>query len=125
MKSNTAPGPDGFYVNFFRTFWGYFRLQFKEMLDDLHKNDLNLGRINYGEIVLLPKIKDACSIKQFIPICLLNVCYKIITRVLTLRLTKVTEKVIDSCQAAFIPRRNILDGVVLLHEVLHEVNQTK
>ncbi|KAG8100302.1 hypothetical protein GUJ93_ZPchr0013g36234 [Zizania palustris] len=94
-----------------------------EILDELHKNELNIGRINFEEIVLLPKIKDACTIKQFRPICLLNVCYKIITRVLAVRLSRVADNIIDPCQSAFIPGRSILDGVVMLHEVLHEVHQ--
>lgn len=34
-------------------------------------------------------------------------------------------KVIDPCQTAFVLGRNILDGVVILHEVLQEMAYTK
>lgn len=92
MKNNTAPGPDGFSVEFFKTFWSSIREDIKEMLDHLHRGTLELWRLNYGVIILLPKVKPATNIKQFRPICLLNVIYKIITKVLTIRLTKVVDK---------------------------------
>lgn len=79
MKNDTAPGPDGFSVDFFRSFWQQLRLLIKEMLDDLHSGRLDLRRLNYEIIMLLPKVKPACNTKQFRPICLLNDIYKIIT----------------------------------------------
>lgn len=33
MKNNTAPGPDGFSVEFFKAFWPLIRGDIKEMLD--------------------------------------------------------------------------------------------
>jgi hypothetical protein len=95
------------------------------MLDKLHAGQLELWRLNYGVIILLPKVKPAISIKQFRPICLLNVIYKIITKTLTLRLTAVIDKVISPFQTAFIPGRNILDGVVILQEAMHGLRSSK
>lgn len=118
MKNSTAPGPDGFSIEFYKEFWPQIR-DVKEMLDELHKGNLDLWRLNYGVIIPIPKLKLPNNIKQYRPICLLNVIYKIITKVLTLRLTKIAGRVIDRNQTAFIPGRNILNGVVILHEVLH------
>jgi hypothetical protein len=50
---------------------------------------------------------------------------KIITKVLTVRLTRIADRVISPSQTAFIPNRNILDGVVMLHEVLHQLKTKK
>ena len=36
MKNNTAPGPDGFTVEFFKAFWPLIRGDIKQMLDNLH-----------------------------------------------------------------------------------------
>ena len=95
MKNNIAPGPDGFSVEFFKAFWPLIRDDIKEMLDKLHEGSLELWRLNYGVVILLPKVKPALNIKQFRPICLLNVIYKIITKTLTMRLTIVAGKVIS------------------------------
>jgi hypothetical protein len=64
--------------------------------------------------MLLPKIKEANQIKQHRPICLLNVIYKIITKVLTIRLNVVISKMISVTQTTFIPGHFILDGVLIV-----------
>ena len=120
-KNNTTPGPNCFSVEFFKEFWPLIRPLVKEMLDDLHRGSFDLRRLNYGVIILLPKLKLPNNIKQFRPICLLNVIYKIITKILTIRLSKIAERIISKNQTAFILGRNILDGVVILQEVLHEL----
>ena len=91
------------------------------MLQDLRTGHLDLFRLNYGILTIVPKVKGANNTKQFRPICLLNVVYKIITKTLTIRLNKVADKIISPNQSAFIPGRFILDGVVVIHEVLHEL----
>lgn len=125
MKSNTAPGPDGFSTSFFKKFWGKIRNDILEMLQALHRGQLDLARLNFGILVLLPKVKGANQIKQYRPICLLNVIYKIITKVLTLRLNSVINKVINEAHTTFIPGRFILDGVLVVHEILHELRVKK
>jgi hypothetical protein len=76
-------------------------------------------------ISLIPKIKEANTIKQYRPICLLNVDYKWFSKVFTLRLTPFADKVISENQTAFIPGRYILEGVIILHETLHELRVKK
>lgn len=76
-------------------------------------------------ITLIPKIQEANTIRHYRPIYLLNVDYKIFTKVLTNRLVPVANKVIRRNQTGFIKGRNILEGVVILHEVLHELRRSK
>lgn len=123
MKSGSAHGPDGFSAIFFKVFWNQVILL--EILQDLREGSLDLFRLNYGILTLIPKVKGATNIRQYRPICLLNVVYKIITKTLTLRLNRVINKVIGPNQTAFIPGRYILDGVVIIHEVLHEIAKNK
>jgi len=84
-----------------------------------------MSRLNYGIITLLPKVIDAERIHQYRPICLLNCIYKWITKVLTIRLELVVEKLILPSQSAFMKKRNIMSGVMALHEVLHETKRRK
>jgi hypothetical protein len=56
---------------------------------------------------------------------MLNVCFKIFTKVIANRLAMVASEVIGPSQSAFIPGRYILDGFVILHETLHELKRKK
>jgi hypothetical protein len=82
-------------------------------------------RVNYDIITLLQKVKDANRIQQFRPICLLNYLYKWFTKVLTLRLESMAGRIIHKYQTAFIQGRNIMNGVMTLHEILHETKRRR
>jgi hypothetical protein len=53
---------------------------------------LDVQRLNYGVITLLPKLNVANKIQQFRPICLLRCIYKLITKTLFLRLDPYADK---------------------------------
>lgn len=96
-----------------------------QLFDDFFHHRVDISRMNYGIITLLPKIKDASRIQQFKPICLLNCLYKLITKTLTLRLEKVADKFIHNTQTAFMKNRNNLSGIMCLHEILHETKRKR
>jgi hypothetical protein len=73
-------------------------------------------------IILLPKVNEAERIQQYRLICLLNVSFKILIKVATLRLNIVADHVIRPSQTAFMQGRTILDGVVTLHEIVYELH---
>jgi hypothetical protein len=54
-----------------------------QLFSDFHAEKVNISRINYGIITLLPKKSDASTIQQYRPIYLLNCIYKLITKTLT------------------------------------------
>ena len=125
MELNKAPGPDGFPAEFYQNFWDVIKVDLLHLFSCLHVGQLELFRLNFGEIILLPKINEAERIQQYRPICLLNVSFKIFTKVATLRLNTVADHVVRPSQTAFMQGRNILDGVVTLHEMVHELHRKK
>jgi hypothetical protein len=56
---------------------------------------------------------------------LLNVSFKIFTKVAVKRMTGIAKKIVSPSQTAFIPGRNIIEGVVVLHETIHEMDRKK
>ena len=95
------------------------------MFNDLFNGHLQLFKLNFGTITLLPKKAEVIRIEQFRPICLLNVSFKIFTKVGTNRLTQIAHSVVQPTQTAYMPDRHILEGVVVLHETLHEIHSKK
>ena len=107
---------------FFKNCWEILKGDIINMFKDFHEGLFDIKWLNYGVITLVAKLKEANSIKQYMPICLLNVDYKCFTKVLTNRLVPIATKIIGESQTGFVKGRNILDGVVVLHEVLHELD---
>ena len=123
MEHNKAPGPDGCPAEFYQKFWEPIKGDQMLMFYSLHKGDLPLFSLNFGIITLVPKVLEANQIQQYRPICLLNVSFKIFTKVAMNRMNMVTDHVISLTQSAFMVGRNILEGVVILHETIHELHR--
>jgi hypothetical protein len=124
-KKNKAAGPDSIPVEFYQACWLIIKKDIIQLFDDFHQGRVDISRINYGIITLLPKISDAARIQQYRPICLLNCLYKLITKTLTLRIEPYAERLIHNAQSAFMKGRNIMSGVFSLHEILHETKLRK
>jgi hypothetical protein len=60
------------------------------MFHDFYEGGLDLFRLNFVVLSLIPKVEHASEIKMFRPINLLNCSFKIFSKVLTLRLDKVS-----------------------------------
>jgi hypothetical protein len=125
LAHNKSPVPDGFPGEFYQFFWDLIKVHVKKVFDDFVSGKLDIGRLNFGTITLLPKCEDAMVIQKFRPICLMNTSLKIVTKGMNNRLSPVAEKIIDKTQTAFMKSRHIMEGVCVLHEVLHEVKRKK
>jgi hypothetical protein len=125
MERNTALGPYHFPVEFYQHCWDVIKDDLVALFNDFHNMKLDICRFNYGIITLLPKFKEANNIKQHMPICLMNVIYKFFTKALMLRLDNVMNRIINRSQSGFLKDRNIMDGILALHEILHDTKIKK
>jgi hypothetical protein len=116
-----APGPDGFSFLFYQQFWELIKDDFLAMVDDWNKGNLDLFRLNFSLLTLIPKEDDAVTIHKFRPIALTNCSFKIFSKCATNRLTSVCNSLISPNQTAFLKGRFILESVVAAHEIIHEV----
>jgi hypothetical protein len=72
-----APGPDGLSFMFYKKFWNLVKYDVMEVFKDFHLGKLDLFRLNFVLLSLIPKELDASSMKKFRPISLLNCTFKI------------------------------------------------
>jgi hypothetical protein len=87
-----APGPDGFSFLFYQHFFELIKGDLMLMFDDWNKNELDLFRLNFSQLTLIPKEADAVIIKKFRPIALIYCSFKIFSKCATNRLALVENR---------------------------------
>uniref|UniRef100_A0A8R7TB83 Reverse transcriptase domain-containing protein n=1 Tax=Triticum urartu TaxID=4572 RepID=A0A8R7TB83_TRIUA len=89
-----------------------------DMVRDFEEGKLDIHRLNFALIVLIPKEVNAKDMKNFRPISLSNCAIKIFTKVMTNRFSPISHRMISPNQTTFIKGRYILESVVLAHKVI-------
>ena len=120
MKNFKCPGIDGFPSEFFKVFW--VKLKFF-VLRSLNKGFLaEKFSISLTQCIIscLPKgDKPRHFLKNWRPVSLLSVVYKIALSALAIRLQKVLHKLISSTQSGFMSNRFIGEGTRLIYDIMH------
>jgi len=80
---------------------------------------------NASFLTLIPKSENPQSLEEYRPISLVGCMYKILTKVLSNRIKKVIEKVIDGSQSSFLSNRGLLDSVLVVNEVLDDLKRRR
>ncbi|PNX71591.1 cysteine-rich receptor-like protein kinase, partial [Trifolium pratense] len=93
--------------------------------DEFHEKVALPKVVTASFFILIPKKDHPQDLFDYRPICLIGSLYKILSKVLANRLKKVLGKLISSYQSAFLPQRQILDGVLVLNEVIDLAKRRK
>jgi hypothetical protein len=120
-----APGPDGFTNDFFHHCWSMIRAAVWKIIEDSRSTGQILQALNATFLTLIPKEGQAYHPKQFRPIALCNVIYKLLTKVIARRLKPILPTIISPEQSGYVEGRQILDNVILAHEVIHSLQKTR
>jgi hypothetical protein len=76
MKTNTAPGPDGFPVFLFKSFWHLTRPLIFAIANGFALGRVDIARLNLGVLSPFPKVPRADDIRKFRTIPLINIIFK-------------------------------------------------
>lgn len=102
IDSNCNPGPDGFTFGFFKANWDIIKGEIIQTLQDFHRYIKFVKGFNPSFIYLIPKKESPKKIEDYCLISLIGSTYKILSKILADRLSKVIDSVIADNQSAFI-----------------------
>lgn len=108
MPNNKCPGNDGLSTEFYKMFWLKLKDHYCNAIQYAIANGCLHQSARMGIISLLPKKdKDTRYLKNARPLTLMNVDYKIYSKVLSLRLKEVLPYIIHDDQTGFMSGRDI------------------
>ena len=119
FKNGKTPGTDGLTAEFYKFFWldikGYLLASIRFALE----NGIMSLEQRRAIISLLPKKeKNRIFLKNWRPISLLNVDYKILAKALANRLTKYLPRLIDEDQTGYVKQRFIGNNIRIIEDIM-------
>ncbi|PKU67297.1 putative mitochondrial protein [Dendrobium catenatum] len=119
----SAPGPDGFTFAFYKATWSTISTQIFQAINAFF-NTASLPKIAKATaLALVPKYPHATFIRDYRPISLCNVIYKVIAKIIANRMKEVMPYIIHNCQGGFVQNRLISDNILLASEILGDFNK--
>jgi Reverse transcriptase (RNA-dependent DNA polymerase) len=124
IKPGSAPGIDGISNKFIKKFWPLFRNPlFKYSTYCFEKGSLTES-FRTAKVRLIPKKGDPKKISNWRPISLLNCFYKLISRVLTNRIRKHSDKITAIGQKGYSTTRCCQEVAISLLDAVHKLKNT-
>ena len=124
MKPNKSPGSDGLSSSFYLKFFHLFGDTLCEVINLAFENGELSDSQKLSYITLICKDQTrADEMKCYRPISLLNIDYKIISKVISQRLGNVLPRIIHLDQTCAVKGRSIFDNVHLLRNISDYIEQ--
>ena len=126
FKNNKSPGWDGLSAEFYKAYWEDLKyILFSSFQESIDRGTLTPSQ-RIGILTLIPKPKSPVElnfIKNWRPITLLNVDYKIFTHIIKNRIIKTLPSVISKAQSGFQAGRSTCDNLILMCLTLEHFNE--
>lgn len=110
---------------FFQKHWSLVQDTCVKLCYDFFEGRANLEHLNWVNIALIAKKASPESINDYRPISLINSTCKIISKLLTNRLSWVIDFLVDDSQSAFIKSRCIDDNIITTQEAIFNLQKRK
>lgn len=123
ISDKKAPGPDGYGFGFFITAWDIIQHDVILVVSDFFNTGRLLKQVNVTRVTLIPKKECPMVVGDYMPIACCDTVYKIISEVLTNRLSRVLDSIISSHQSAFLSGRSIIDNMMLSQDLVRDYHR--
>ena len=125
LALHKSPGPDGLTLEFYLRFWQLLLPLLHRLYNSSYTAQSLPESLRTSVTRLIFKKRgDIKDLKNWRPISLLNTDYKILSKAITLRLSRVLSSLVDPDQTCSVPGRSITSNVTLLRDVLDYIERT-
>eukprot|EP00253_Pinus_taeda_P019311 PITA_19311 len=124
MAKDKSPGPNGWTIELFHHFFESIGAELTEVVEESRRKGEIYSPFNATFIALIPKKEDPDSFEDFRPISLYNCVYKIIEKLIAVRLKPILSKCISSEQFGFLDGRQIHEAIGVAQETIHSIRQS-
>ncbi|XP_074299722.1 uncharacterized protein LOC141630875 [Silene latifolia] len=118
VPADKAPGPDGYTSQFFKDSFDITGADLCGAVREFFTVGRMLKQVNATTLALIPKKDKPVTVADFRPIACCNVVYKIISKVICARLATVLPDIISENQSAFLKGRDIIDNILIWHDLV-------
>lgn len=119
MKNNKTPGIDGFPADFYKVFWSKLKFFVLNAINESYNEKAMSISMRQCVISCLPKEnKPRELLKNWRPISLLNVTYKLASSCIASRLKSTLNKIISQTQSGFLTSRYIGETSRLVYDLM-------
>jgi hypothetical protein len=125
FAKSKSHGTDGWPVEFFLGFFDIMGKDLVDMVEETRRQGKISGAINSTFIALIPKTGRPESFKDFRPISLCNIIYKLITKILANKIKPILARILSKEQFGFLENRQIMEAIGLAQEGLHSIKTRK
>ena len=120
MKNNKTPGIDGFPAEFFKVFWSRLKYYILSAINTCYDKGILSLTLRQCIISCIPKgDKSRELLKNWRPISLLSVVYKLASASIANRIKTVLDTIIEKSQTGYISGRYIGESTRLIYDVMH------
>jgi len=102
-----SPGPDGWTVELFVHFFDLVGGDLLNMVEETRQRGKISGGLNLTFIALIPKVNKPLSFREYRPISLCNLCYKIDSKIIANMIKPFLSRLIWEEQLGFFKGRHI------------------
>ena len=122
MHNDKSPGSDGLSVEFYKTFAHLVLPDLLDVFNDVFVSGLLSDSQRGSIITLVPKSGDVLNPANRRPISLLNVDYKILSKILSTRLRSVLSYIVNEYQVCAVHGRTVLHNLLVIRDLVSFVN---
>lgn len=124
-EDSKSPRPDGYSFCLIKKCWFFLKEDFVCFFISFYPGSNLSNAVASLFLTLIPRSPNPLGLDDFRPICLFGCMYKALAKFLAGRLKFVLNTLVSLCQSAFVPGRQMLDGLLAANEVVDFLKRRK